>query len=315
MSEIQVIGFGAPCIDYVIQNSDPIRHILDDQTDGRLEIDEKTFQKIILSTGSPPKILPGGSACNVLRGLAKQGHFCALSGVVGEDDSAIKLRDNFKEYGILPLFQKRKGFSAKIICIVHRDGRRTMRALPGVSTDWSIQEFNLDSLREITHAHMEGYFLLQDGLAEKVIQHANNTSLDLASHEIVASHKKRIQALIPKLDLLFANEKEAHELTGLPPDRAACSLSQQGPTTIITIGEKGCCIAKNQELFHFPAYPAKPLDTTGAGDLFASGFLHGHLSKKPLSESAHQGALLAREVIQIEGAELPDSSWKNLPNH
>jgi sugar/nucleoside kinase (ribokinase family) len=83
-------------------------------------------------------------------------------------------------------------------------------------------------------------------------------------------------------------------------------------TVVVTTNKEGCWIADGEKQSHYPAYPVKPLDSTGAGDLFAAGFLHGYLTKKPLSLCAEYGARIAAEVVKVLGAEIPGEVWTKL---
>ena len=134
-------------------------------------------------------------------------------------------------------------------------------------------------------------------------------SIDLANAQIVADNKEYILSILPKIDMLFCNEVEAKELTGLSPSLAVNVLAQSCKTAVVTMSEKGCWTQSGSKRFYTPALPADAVDTTAAGDLFAAGFIHGYLSKYPLEKCAYFGALTASNVVKVIGTDIPDHLW------
>ena len=165
--------------------------------------------------------------------------------------------------------------------------------------------------------HIEGYTLLRGDLTLKAMEMAKQAgakvSFDLASFELAGSFKKEIiDMLTHHVDILFANADETRSLTGLTPDQGCSMLKDLCDIAVVSLNKDGCLIGHGPEVMHCIAYPVEPLDTTGAGDLFAAGFLHGYLTGQSLPRCAHYGALTAAEVVQVFGAEIPDETWQHL---
>ena len=139
-------------------------------------------------------------------------------------------------------------------------------------------------------------------------------SFNLGSFEITHQYKQTIMDLLPQhVDLLFANAVETEVLTHLNPEKGCEFLKNLCETAIVTMGEHGCWAARGKEKIYQPAFHVpNVIDTTGAGDLFASGFLHEYLSNKSIGDCARAGALIASAVIQNIGVTIPAPVWENL---
>lgn len=162
--------------------------------------------------------------------------------------------------------------------------------------------------------HIEGYTLLTPGLTHQAMEYAKQAgaaiSLDMGSFEVIQSCKELLLELIEKyVSIIFANEEEAYTLTGMGPQGACQKLRSLCDVAVVMMGEKGCCAGDKTGHSFYPAYPVKPVDTTGAGDLFASGFLHGFLAGKTIEDCAKFGAITGGTVVQHVGAEIPSDVW------
>ena len=164
---------------------------------------------------------------------------------------------------------------------------------------------------------VEGYSLRAEGLVEGNLALAKElgclTALGLSSFEIVREHRHQlIDLLAEHTDILFANADEAEALTGLPTEKSAEAIAKLVGIVCITDGENGCWIASNSGIAHCPTTPLKPRDTTGSGDLFASGFLYGLLRNQPLEVCAEMGCRAGAAATQVIGSGLPQGEWDRL---
>ena len=170
----------------------------------------------------------------------------------------------------------------------------------------------------ISHFHLEGYQLKHKKLVKEAIALARKNgatiSIDLSSFEVVKANHAFIWDLLnnKEIDVLFANKEEALTLTGLAPKEAAEFLANFCAISVVTIGENGCYTSQGSSQWKCPALNVEVLDTIGAGDLFVSGFLHGFLTKEPVSTCACWGTLLASRVVQVLGAEIPSDQWDTI---
>ena len=145
---------------------------------------------------------------------------------------------------------------------------------------------------------------------EKAKRLGLKVALDLSNFNIVNGFKPLLQELIPRyVDILFSNESEANAYTGLPAEEAVLELAKQVEVAIVTIGKRGSLVAAAGQRYAIPAEGGKPIDTTGAGDNFAAGFLYGQSVGASCAQSAQIGSTLSGYVIDVVGPQIPDAKW------
>jgi sugar/nucleoside kinase (ribokinase family) len=162
--------------------------------------------------------------------------------------------------------------------------------------------------------HLEGYLVQDHELVEQAVRLAKENrlivSLDLASYNIVEANREFMREIIRDyVDIIFANEEEAKALTGKEPKKALDEISRITRIAVVKTGEKGSLVKQGKETAEIPAIPVRVIDTTGAGDLYASGFLFGLVNGWPLKRCGETGALLAGQVIEVLGAKLKEEQW------
>ncbi len=317
MSAPEVLGIGSPFWDYILRVSETF---LDSNTKvkGGVEmIDATTFRRLIDKAETPVTLIAGGSCANVIKGLAHLGHSCALLGKVGSDEAGKIYIKRMRELGIVPLLIPAQAPTGQVIALVTPDGERTMRDFLGASSEMRPEDLSPDAFKGVKWVHIEGYTLLAEGVAARAMQLAKEAgagiSFDLANFELVQRFKSEIIALVSRyVDLLFCNEEEAKILTLRDPPGSCALLRDLCKIAVVSMGKEGCWVASEEGEIRCTAYPVAPLDSTGAGDLFAAGFLHGYLTDKPLSDCASAGAKVAAAVVQVLGAEIPAVTWQSL---
>jgi sugar/nucleoside kinase (ribokinase family) len=315
---MNVLGIGTPIIDYLYNTSNTYVDKLSGQRGGSVLVDHPTLEKILHDQkDSPEQIIAGGGSANTIKGLAKLGHPCVFCGKIGRDEAGKKFSENLKSYGIASKLSFGTLPTAQVACLITPDHERTMRAFLGAGMEMSGADLSPDLFKDVRHVHIEGYLMNRQDLVEKAMKLAKEAgatiSFDLSSFEIVEEYKQQMHQCISNyVDIVFARDKEAKMLTGLPPDAACDYLKNLVAIAVIKMGAGGSMAATKKETIYQQAYPVKVVDTTGAGDLFASGFLHGFLSQQSLKECLHFGALVASYVIQVPGAEIPDPFWEEI---
>lgn len=313
----EVLGIGAPFLDHVIHVTDEYLALHGNQKGGMQPVDLLTFRKIIEESGVPVSLSAGGSSANTIKGLSKLGHSCALAGKIGKDDAGKAFLERIKHYGITPFLLPTDTPTGQIVCLVTPDKQRTFRDYLGAAQEMRGADLKPHFFEEVKLVHIEGYSLMYEDLPLTAMKMAKEAgalvSFDMASFEIADLYQKETFHLLENhVDIFFANVDETYALTRLPPDKGCAVLKEKCKIAVVLVGKAGCWIGHENELIHCLAYPVEPVDTTGAGDLFAAGFLHGYLLGKPLHVCAHYGALTASEVVQVIGAEIPDETWEKL---
>lgn len=301
MHPVKILGVGTPILD--------LTWILD--TDIFLgkglstPISREEMEQLYHQYGPPLHQCPGGSAANVIRSLGDLGVSTAFFGEIGQDTAGALCQQSFIEAGTQPLLKSKDFPTAQVACLVTPDGERTMK-FTGVSTHaLKLSDLNPQWLIGVTHAHLEGYLVSNPtflkGLLELFSQHQIRVSYDLGSAPVVAENKAFIQTLLPHIDTLFGNEDEMQAFIQKTPREATQSNHLPCPTIVAFEGVDGAHIRHHGTYYHQPSIPANVVDTTGAGDAFASGFLFGHTQGWDLERSSHLGAHLASQVVQVYG--------------
>lgn len=316
-NKTEIVGIGSPFVDYIIEVPHEFLVQLGGSKGGMEIVDHATLEKILQSAGRVPKLLTGGSCANTIRGLAKLGHETALVGRIGRDEASKNLLGQFQELGITSYLTSSDTPTAQVVCLITPDGERTMRAFLGASQEMSHSDLKEDYFAGVRHVHIEGYSILKGTLARSAMEMAKAAgvmiSYDLGSFEVVNSFKNELVNLLSThVDIVFANQDEVFALTQLDPEKGCRVLSDLCKIVVVLLGAEGCLVASGKKIIHVPAKKVQAIDTTGAGDLFASGFLHGYLRGKSLEESAYFGTLTGAAVVQVSGVEIPIDSWTNL---
>lgn len=252
----------------------------------------------------------GGSCCNVIKVLAKHGYSTALCGKVGNDSIGRRLQERIETLGITSrLIQGRNG-TGIVNCFVTPDTQRTMQAYLGAAAELTEADLTKEIFCEITHVHIEGYVAYYGHCFERSIalakEHGARVSIDLASPTIINLFKERIVSSIADVDYIFGNKNEILELCSFENIQTALRTFPLQQTVIATEGAKGCWIkeAGQKDPQHYDAFKVEyVIDTTGAGDYFDGGFLHGIFQGKTISDCVRLGNTEASSVIQKLGAD------------
>ncbi|MGE3953873.1 MAG: PfkB family carbohydrate kinase [Parachlamydiales bacterium] len=285
---------------------------------GMEPITHRAMQEMVARSGVQPVTCPGGSAANMLRGLARLGHPCAIVGKRGLDPMGEHYVRAMKEVGVGGALTETPTPNTIVLSLVEPCGMRTMRTYMGASQELQAAELDPEAFKGIRHLHIEGYAFYNQRPMERAIELAKREgatiSLDLASFEVVGRFFASIvETLREQVDLVFANELEAEEITGERCEQAVECLGEWCETAVVMLGRKGGLVKRGSEKIRYSADVVEdPIDTTGAGDLFASGFVSGMLKGRPIEECARAGALAGRAVVQVIGAVIPESRWPAL---
>lgn len=260
----------------------------------------------------------GGSAANTMLGLARMGASVGFIGKVGSDEYGKFFRDNLIKNDIEDKLQISTLPSGVASTFISPDGERTFGTYLGAAASLKADDLSLEMFKGYTYFYIEGYLVQDHDMILHAIELAKEVGLqvclDLASYNIVAGDMEFFSLLVNKyVDILFANEEEAKAFTGQEPTEAVASLSKLCSIAVVKVGSYGSYIRKGTEEVHVPAIPvSKVLDTTGAGDYFAAGFLYGLTEGYSLEKCAKIGSILAGNVIQEVGTHIPATRWDEI---
>ncbi len=311
----RVLGVGAACIDLLLPVSEEFLARIPGEKGGAQSLDLEEINKIIFESQTVPHIATGGSCANAIKGLANFGEKCALLSHIGSDALGEHFTQYMKKLGIITLFSKSRQPTARVLCLLTPDGQRTMRFYTGCTQEMADRFLDPDYFQGVKLVHLDAYTLRNGNLTQRVMQLARQASakvsIDLSSFEIIRDYHATLMELLPRyVDIVFANADEAKALTGLSPLEGCIKLQEMCSIAVVLMGKEGCLVGHQGTTFQSPAFPAQLVDTTGAGDLFASGFLFGYLNDYPLTKCAQLGNRLGGAVVEVQGAELPPEKWE-----
>lgn len=260
---------------------------------------------------------PGGSVCNTMRAMAHLGAEVGFIGKIGDDAVGRFYEKAVREAGVTPYFVRTTGESGSCTVLISPDGERTMGTFLGPAATIRPDEIREEVLARYQCIYIEGYLIVNEPLVRTTMQKAKKlglkVALDLSNFNIVNAFKGLLEELIPAyVDILFSNESEAQAFTGKTPPEAVKELSRRVDISVVTLGKEGALVGSRGVFCQVPAEGGKPVDTTGAGDNFAAGFLYGQSVGATLEQSARIGSLLAGHVIDVVGPEIPAYEWEQI---
>ncbi len=269
--------------------------------------------------GFPYSLSLGGSAGNTIRAMARMGCDTGFIGKVGRDTTGDFFVQALENLGIEPFVFRGAERSGKCVSLVSPDGERTMVTHLGAALELSAPEIVPEIFREYDCLYVEGYLVQDHALIEEAMRTAKNCGLriaiDLASYNTVEEHLGFLQRLVSEyVDILFANEDEAKAFTGeREPLNALQAISERCELAVVKIGTKGALIKYGSEVVHVGIMAAaRRVDTTGAGDFYAAGFLAGLCDGLSLRQCGTIGAIAAGKVIEVVGTTFGEEGWDDI---
>lgn len=314
----KLIGIGSPIVDSLAQVDDAFVQSIEGAKGGMELVDAEQLAAMMARLDHMAEA-PGGSAGNTAVAVARLGLPTTFLGKIGNDVGGEFYRDRFIALGgDGSRFKVGTVPNGRCLSLITPDSERTMRTNLGAAMTLSPDEVSPADFANCQHAHIEGYILFNRDLMYKVLDSAKaagcTISLDLASFEVVGATKDILEDLLRNyVDIVFANEEEGSTFTGLGNDYegSARKLGELCSIAAVKLGAKGSLVAENGTIHSIdPIVIDKAVDTTGAGDLWAGGFLYGWLKGKSLPECGKLGSLLGAEVVQVIGAAVSDARWK-----
>ncbi|MDG5799332.1 adenosine kinase [Marinilabiliaceae bacterium ANBcel2] len=317
----KVLGIGNALVDILAHiDSDDILLKLSLLKGSMQLVDKNSADKVLEVVNSNGKITTasGGSAANTIHGLANLGVETAFTGKVGNDRWGEFFRTDLKAFNIKPYLYKGDGRSGRAITLISGDGERTFATHLGAAVDLNLDDISKDIFEGYSYLHVEGYLVQNPQLIEGVIKLAKSQgvkiSFDLASFNVVDDNREYLLNLVNNyVDILFANEQEAFSFTKIDNDEnSLLFMSKMAKVAILKKGVEGSLIRMGDEVVFASAVEASPIDTTGAGDLYAAGFIYGLINRQSLEVCGRLGALLAATVIEVTGPKMCKDTWCNL---
>ncbi len=308
---MKILGIGNAIVDVLCKVSDEflIKHSLTKST-MRL-VDEIEFKKL-LSSLKIEQTISGGSVANSIVGLSQLGNKVGFVGKVSDDELGQKYEEGLNKENVEYLYHKKKEPipTGSCLILITPDSERTMCTFLGTAGKISVDDVNKEYVKNSEIVFLEGY-LWDEGAPkkafDKAITHSNKVAMSLSDLFCVERHKPYFLELVKnRLDIIFANEQEILSLIDGKSFSEAISFAKEiKKNMIITRGEKGAISIKSNEIIECNSKSnLKIKDLTGAGDLFAAGYLHGLINNLSVKESLMKGTELSSKIIQKIGARI-----------
>ena len=314
----KIIGIGNALTDMLI-NLDSDSRLSDmNLARGSMSLVDSDLQRQISDTVAqlPTTMSPGGSAANTIRALACLGSSVGYIGKVGEDAAGDFYKSALNDLGIEPVVFRGSSDSGRCLSLVSPDGERTMVTYLGAALELVPEELCASIFEGYDCLYIEGYLVQNHALIEGAVRLAKQCGLqvaiDLASFNVVEDNLEFLRRITAEyVDILFANEDEARAFTGLDdPEQALAQIAEMCELTVVKIGRKGALVKHGDEVVQVGIEEsARRVDTTGAGDFYAAGFMHGLCKGLNLRQCGTIGAIAAGAVIEVVGTTLSDETW------
>lgn len=256
----------------------------------------------------------GGSAANTIYGIARLGAATSFIGKTGKDDYGRIFREDLEKHNIKPILFYSDTHSGRAVALISPDKERTFATHLGAAIELSAEDISDEHFSGHDIFHIEGYIVQNHALLEKAVKIAKalgmTISIDMASYNVVEENLEFLQHIVRDyVDIVFANEEEAKAFTGKMPEEALHEIAGMCRIAVVKTGKDGSMIKCGDEVFSIPAIPAEVVDTNGAGDIYAAGFLYGLSLDWPLDKCAACGSILAGKIIEVTGARLTEEGW------
>ena len=312
----RVYGIGNPLIDIIVQVTDVELERLGIHKGAMHLIDENRRKELLSHIGKKQKEYSCGGSCpNTIITLASLGISATLAGKVGNDEYGTIYKKRLRELGVEDELVISEDPTGSSIILISPDSERTMNTFLGANRRYEKDDINEQTLEQADFFHFTGYMwdtLSQKRAIERALEiaHANNVTVtfDIADPFAVGRNRDQFLQLVSEhADVVFANSEEARILfDNYDPYECCKSMGKLCETAIVKNGKMGSFISHKRKLMRVPVQgPVTPTDTTGAGDIYAAGFLYGLSRELSIEQSGYVASVLAGEIIQQRGAQFP----------
>ncbi|MCF8365139.1 MAG: adenosine kinase [Bacteroidales bacterium] len=313
----KVLGMGNALVDIMIKIEDEsVFGEFQLEKGGMRLVDAKTVETVLSKLKHlPAEKAPGGSAANTINGVSNLGMETGFIGKVASDANGNFMEHDMLKNHIQPLLLKGNSPTGVAVAMVTPDSERTFAVNLGCAIELSPDDIQPEMFDGYDYFHIEGYLVQNHDLLRKAVKLAKDknvkVSLDLASFDVVRENLGFLNEIIHDyVDIVFANEDEAKAYTGLNPEEALHKIYEDSDVAVVKTGKKGSLIKHNNQVHQIGVIEAISIDTTGAGDLYAGGFLFGLATGLPLEKCGKIGSLLAGKVIEVLGAKMDKETWE-----
>lgn len=315
----QILGIGNALVDIMTMISDDTILESFGLPKGSMQLVDHEKSKLVKSetVNFKRSLASGGSAANTIHGLAMLGEKTGFIGSIGQDELGDFFENDMKNAEIKTMLIRRNSVTGTAVALISPDSERTFATHLGAAVELNAEDLNPEFFIGYDILYMEGYLIFNKSLVEAACKIAKEKSikiaLDLASYNVVEAKLSDFREIIEKyVDIVFANEEEAKAFTGMAPEEALNEISKYCEVAVVKVGGEGSWIKRGEEILKIGTMQVNLKDTTGAGDLYASGFLYGYSNDLDLEKCGLIGSLMAGTVIEIIGARMDETKFEKI---
>ena len=315
----RIVGVGSALVDILAYEDEDFLNKTGGAKGGMTYVGKEFIEQTLEITSKQPTTVPGGSACNTIVGVGKLGGSARFVGKCGIGKLGKFFKNELKRHNVEPMLFRSNLPTGRVLSVITPDAQRSMFTFLGASADMLPQDISEDCFEGAAIVHIEGYLLFNPDLILKVLKTAKTSgalvSLDLPSYNVVKESHEILRHIVESfVDIFMANEDEARAYTGQSDEtRAVNALAEKVDIAVLKIGKRGSLIAHNNMILPIePQGSGQAIDTTGAGDLWAAGFLYGLVNGLPLEKCGALGSACGYEVCQVIGANIPEAAWARI---
>ncbi len=314
-----IVGVGSALVDILVCEDEDFLIQTGAAKGGMTYVEKEFIEQSLAISSKPTTVVPGGSACNTVVGIGKLGGQARFVSKCGRGKMGEFFENELRRQNVEPFFFRSNSPTGRVLSIITPDAQRSMFTFLGASADALPQDISEKCFEGAAIVHLEGYLLFNSDLILKVLKTAKTCgaliSLDLPSYNVVRESHALLKYIVETfVDIVMANEDEAGAYSGYSNEtRTVEALAEKVKIAVLKVGARGSLIAHNDEILPIrPAGNGQAIDTTGAGDLWAAGFLYGLVSGFPLEKCGELGSACGYEVCQVLGASIPEAGWERI---
>jgi sugar/nucleoside kinase (ribokinase family) len=314
----KIIGIGNALVDVLVHLADETRlNALQLPKGGMSHVDRPRYEELAAAVSTlSHEVATGGSAANTIHAMSLLGDEVGYVGTVGADEMGRFFASRAEERGIDARLRVIHGGDTGVATtFITADGERTFATYLGVAPQIEFHPES-DFIGNDAILHVEGYLVQDHDFIEQVLRSAKEAgmrvSYDLASWNIVQADREFVQHLVREyVDIVFANETESKAFTKCTdPVESLREIAGMCQVAVVKVGKDGSWVKGGSEEYYIPAWPAKPIDATGAGDTYAAGFLYAHSLGLPLKACGEVGSIIAAKVVEVVGTKIDVPRWR-----
>ncbi len=314
-----ITGIGSALVDILANETDAFLEKTGAAKGGMTLVDNAFIEKAVGDLTGKPHIVPGGAACNTIIGIGRLGGTARFVGMRGDDEFGGLFEKDLVKNNVSPELLSSPSPTGRVLSIITPDAQRSMFTYLGASSEMDPAVISEHSFRDSSIVLVEGYMLFNKDLIMAALTSAKAAgaviALDLSSFTVVEESKAFLTSSVMEfVDIVFANEDEGEAYVGSKDEKEiALKLAEKAEIAVLKLGKRGSRIVKSGEITEVsPVGSGDAVDTTGAGDLYAAGFLYGLVNGFPLEKCGRIASACGFEVCQVIGADIPGEGWERI---